>query len=94
MRRRKREPCPAGIEDSCPVPRYRCREVGQPGRHCFELFAEFELFVLPDAEDSSREAQAGDDEATMPHEVDDDVTAAVLRRFQSGNRPRGGIRWV
>lgn len=50
MPRKKREPCPAGVEDACPVPRYRCKEFGEPGRHCFELFAEFEAFVLPGVE--------------------------------------------
>ncbi len=52
MPRSKREPCPAGIEDKCPIPRYRCREAGKPGEHCSELFAEFEMFVLPDTADS------------------------------------------
>lgn len=54
--KKKPEPCPAGIEDRCPIPRYRCREFGEPGKHCFELFAEFEAFVLPDK-------PAGDEEA-------------------------------
>ena len=87
------EPCPAGIEDACPIPRYRCREVGQPGKHCFELFAEFEAFVLPTADDEDR---PGDDRAEAVPSVraaealpddDDTVTRAVL--LQTG-RGRGG----
>jgi hypothetical protein len=59
MEKKKREPCPAGIEDRCPIPRYRCREVGEPGRHCFELFAEFEAFVLPDPKNDESDAETG-----------------------------------
>jgi hypothetical protein len=55
----KREPCPAGIEDSCPIPRYRCRERGEPGRHCEELFADFETFILP-AEESGEGSEEPD----------------------------------
>ena len=56
--KKKPEPCPAGIEDRCPIPRYRCREFGEPGKHCFELFAEFEAFVLPDQPADDEEAGA------------------------------------
>ena len=58
MARKKRSPCPAGIEDRCPIPRYRCLEYGDPGKHCFELFAEFEAFVLPD-EDAGEDGPLG-----------------------------------
>jgi hypothetical protein len=50
MAKKTRRPCPAGIEDKCPIPRYRCLEFGEPGKHCFELFEEFEAFVLPSEE--------------------------------------------
>ena len=73
MARTRRGPCPAGIENACPIPRYRCREVGEPGKHCFELFAEFELFVLPDAEDSEEEVPP----------VGDAVTDAVFRQCRT-----------
>lgn len=73
MAKKRRRPCPAGIEDACPVPRYRCREVGELGRHCFELFAEFELFVLPDADDAEEEVPP----------VGDAVTNAVLRQLRT-----------
>jgi len=71
MARKKRQPCPAGIEDRCPIPRYRCREVGEPGKHCFELFEEFEAFVFPEVEDADEEAASTDTEdsraSAMPH---------------------------
>ncbi|OQB38994.1 MAG: hypothetical protein BWY06_01828 [Candidatus Latescibacteria bacterium ADurb.Bin168] len=56
--KKKPEPCPAGIEDRCPIPRYRCREFGEPGRHCFELFEEFEAFVLPEKSDDDQDEPA------------------------------------
>ncbi len=56
---KKNEPCPAKIEDACPIPRYRCKERGVPGEHCEELFAEFEMFVLPDDESSGADLDNG-----------------------------------
>lgn len=87
---KKRQPCPAGIEDSCPIPRYRCREVGEPGKHCFELFAEFERFVLPE-EDPEQDEDVRDlpiiDErprAVNPDFAENDaVLQAVLRQFKA-----------
>ena len=61
MPRNRRELCPAGIEDRCPIPRYRCREAGEPGKHCMELLREFEMFVLPDKEATRTDASAADD---------------------------------
>ena len=58
--KKTREPCPAGIEDACPVPRYRCREYGEPGKHCFELFEEFEAFVLPNDQTEAEESPEPD----------------------------------
>jgi hypothetical protein len=68
----KHEPCPAGIEDRCPIPRYRCREVGEPGKHCFELFAEFEAFVLPNDE-------SDEEEETIHNEID----IAVMKQLRA-----------
>jgi hypothetical protein len=70
--KKKREPCPAGIEDRCPIPRYRCREVGEPGKYCFELFAEFEAFVLPSDESE-------DEEETNQNEID----VAVIQQLRA-----------
>ncbi|HDS74825.1 MAG TPA: hypothetical protein ENN56_04710 [Firmicutes bacterium] len=70
--KRTHEPCPAGIEDRCPIPRYRCREFGEPGKHCFELFAEFEAFVLPSDEPDT-------DDDTSRSEID----MAVLQQLRA-----------
>ena len=59
MSKRKNEPCPAEIEDACPIPRYYCKERGEPGRHCEELFADFEAMVLPDEENGDAYGEGG-----------------------------------
>jgi len=84
---KRREPCPAGIEDACPVPRYRCREVGQLGKHCFELFAEFELFVLPEAAEAVGELPSVRGERQVAgRDSGDDPMSVVLRHFDDDER--------
>ena len=62
MTRRSRRPCPRGLYDGCPIPRWLCADdLARTGEwRCLERLREFEAFIFPADEDADSDDSTGD----------------------------------